>query len=71
MAYISPDAIENERGEQTYRAEIAVAGDSLPGTELSPGMQCSVECSVEVKTDSDRLLPTVAGRRAGSQPEGM
>ena len=52
MAYISPDAIENERGEQTYRAEIAVAGDSLPGTELSPGMQCSVE----VKTDRRRVI---------------
>ena len=52
VAYISPDAIENERGEQTYRAEIAVAGDSLPGTELSPGRQCSVE----VKTDRRRVI---------------
>ena len=52
VAYISPDAIENEKGEQTYRAEIALSGDSLPGISPSSGMQCSVE----VKTDRRRVI---------------
>ena len=67
VAYISPDAIEKERGKQTYRAEIAVAGDSLPGTGLSPGMQCSVE----VKTDRRRVIAFFLGPLADALAQSL
>lgn len=55
VVYVSPDAIENEKQEQVYKASILLEGDEIKqneGLEITQGM----ECSVEIKTDRKRII---------------
>lgn len=52
VAYISPDAIENEKLEQVYKINILLDEGSNHKLDISQGMQCSVE----IKTDRRRII---------------
>ncbi|MCM1179794.1 MAG: HlyD family efflux transporter periplasmic adaptor subunit [Clostridium sp.] len=52
VAYISPDAAENEQMQKVYKVEVVLDGNSSRSWEVSQGM----ECTVEIKTDKKRII---------------
>lgn len=51
VAYISPDAEENEQMQKVYKVEVALDNNNREW-EVSQGM----ECTVEIKTDKRRII---------------
>lgn len=52
VAYISPDAAENEQMQKVYKADVVLDDDSSRGWQVSQGMQCTVE----IKTDQRHII---------------
>lgn len=52
VAYISPDAAENEQMQKVYKVEVVLDEESSREWEISQGM----ECTVEIKTDQRHII---------------
>lgn len=52
VAYISPDAMENERMEKVFKADILIDMDNDNTLDIIQGM----ECTVEIKTDRRHII---------------
>lgn len=52
VAYISPDAVENEQMQKVYKVEVVLDDNSDRKWEVSQGM----ECTVEIKTDKRHII---------------
>lgn len=52
VAYISPDAVENEQMQKVYKVEVVLDEESSREWEVSQGMQCTVE----IKTDQRHII---------------
>lgn len=55
VIYISPDAIENERMEKVYKANILIDEKDFE-TDSSMDVASGMECSIEIKTDKRRVI---------------
>lgn len=52
VAYISPDAVENEQMQKVYKVEVVLYEEGSREWEVSQGMQCTVE----IKTDQRHII---------------